>query len=184
MKKILIPLIAFIAIACNQTEEPTRKDGFSEVAKTKEDSVYKEVMEGHDIGMSKIIRVKRAISKSQHLLDSINALPKSKLDENYQQALMDLQEDLNYADYGMNTWMQEFKADTLQDNKESRIKYLESEKEKVNKVKDAILSGLKRADSLLKNYYASIFFLSIWSVRTSNISSIDPSPLILATLPN
>ena len=152
MRRLLIPSIVFIAIACNQTEEPIRKDGFSEVPKTKEDSVYKEVMEGHDIGMSKIIRVKRAISKSQHLLDSINALPKSKLDENYQQALLDLQEDLNYADYGMNTWMLEFKADTLQDNKESRIKYLESEKEKVTKIKDAILSGLKRADSLLKNY--------------------------------
>jgi len=74
------------------------------------------------------------------------------LDLNYQQSIKDLHEDLNYADYGMNTWMQEFKADTLQDNKESRIKYLESEKEKVNKIKEAILSGLKRADSLLKNY--------------------------------
>jgi len=152
MKKILASCIVLIIIACNQTEEPTRKDGFSEVPKSKEDSLYKEVMEGHDIGMSKIIRVKRAISKSQHQLDSLNALPKNKLDQNYQQAIMDLQEDLNYADYGMNTWMTEFKADTLQDNKELRIRYLESEKEKVTKIKEAILSGLKRADSLLKSY--------------------------------
>jgi len=151
MKKLLIPYIVLLAIACNQTEEPTRKDGFSEAPKTKEDSLYKEVMEGHDIGMAKISRVRRAISKSQQQLDSLNALPKSKLDPKYKQALLDLQEDLNYADHAMDTWMYEFKADTLMDNKE-RVPYLEAEKRKVGKIKDAILTGLKRADSLLKNY--------------------------------
>ena len=138
-----------MSIACNQEEKPTRKDGFSEVPKTKEDSLYKEVMDGHDIGMARIGRVKKAISKTQHKLDSLNKLSKNKIDPKHQQALIDLQEDLNYADYAMFKWMDEFENDSAKGNAELRIRYLESEKDKVNKVKDAILNGLKRADSLL-----------------------------------
>ncbi len=59
-----------------------------------------------------------------------------------------MQEDLNYAEYSMDTWMQEFK-DTIKDDLERRVQYLEAEKEKVTKVRDKILEGLKRADSLL-----------------------------------
>jgi hypothetical protein len=151
MRIPVIISIVFICIACNQTEEPIRKDGFSEVPKTKEDSLYKEVMEGHDIGMAKIGRIRKAIEKTKKSLDSLNKLPRNKLDPNYQQALIDLQEDLNYANYAMDTWMDEFKVDSAKGNAELRIRYLEAEKDKVNKVKDAILNGLKRADSLLKN---------------------------------
>lgn len=150
MRIRVIISIVFVCISCNQTEEPIRKDGFSEVPKTKEDSLYKEVMDGHNIGMARIGRVKKAITETQQQLDSLNKLSKNKIDPNHQQALIDLQEDLNYADYAMFKWMEEFKIDSAKGNVELRIRYLESEKDKVNKVKDAILNALKRADSLLK----------------------------------
>ena len=63
---------------------------------------------------------------------------------------MDIQEDLNYAEYGMNTWMEAFNPDSAKENMEARIKYLASEKDKVDKVKESILSSLQRADSLFK----------------------------------
>ena len=44
--------------------------------------------------------------------------------------------------------MEEFKADSLKGNTELRAAYLQSEKEKVTKVKEAILGSLQRADSL------------------------------------
>ncbi len=40
----------------------------------------------------------------------------------------------------MNAWMDGFKVDTLSDNKELRIKYLQDEKVKVTVVKDLIFS--------------------------------------------
>jgi len=151
MKPLIILLFIFTIISCNQEEKPQRKDGFSEVPKTKEDSLYKEVMDGHNIGMARYNSVKKAITKTQQQLDSLSKLSKNKVDPKYQQALIDLKEDLNYADYAMFKWMEEFKNDSAKGNAELRIRYLESEKDKVNKVKDAILNGLKRADSLLKN---------------------------------
>jgi Fe2+ or Zn2+ uptake regulation protein len=46
--------------------------------------------------------------------------------------------------------MDEFNVDSAIDNAKERIKYLEEEKLKVTKVKEAILSSLQKADSLLK----------------------------------
>ena len=63
---------------------------------------------------------------------------------------MDVQEDLNYAEYSMNTWMEEFNVDSARDNSEVRRTYLKSEQEKVDKVKNAILESLRVADSLFK----------------------------------
>jgi hypothetical protein len=46
--------------------------------------------------------------------------------------------------------MDEFNVDSAIDNAKERVRYLEDEKLKVNKVKDAILNSLQKADSLLK----------------------------------
>jgi len=152
MKKLILVITATIALlvfaACKDNKQNNRKDGFSDVSKNKEDSLFHEVMEGHDIGMARMIKITKYLTQIQKALDSINKLPAAKIDEEYQQALIDLQEDLNYAEYGMNTWMDEFKHDSAQENKEKRIQYLESEKIKVVKVKEAILGSLQRADSI------------------------------------
>ena len=137
--------------ACNNSDsnaQNERKDGFSNISKTKEDSLFHEVMESHDIGMARMSKITKYLTQIQKALDSINKQPAAKIDENYQQTLIDLQEDLNYAEYGMNTWMEEFKIDSAKENSEKRIQYLESEKIKVGKVKEAILESLQRADSI------------------------------------
>jgi hypothetical protein len=58
---------------------------------------------------------------------------------------------LTFADSGMETWMNEFNMDSLKDNKEEQVKYLESEKAKISKVNEVMISSLQMADSLLKN---------------------------------
>ena len=140
-----------IFVACNNSsagDEKNRKDGFSDSPKNKEDSLFHEVMNGHDIGMARMGRVSKYLTQIQHALDSINKLPETKLDATYQQSLIDLQEDLNYAEYGMSSWMDGFKIDSAKGDMEKRIQYLEGEKEKVMKVKEAILGALQRADSI------------------------------------
>ena len=86
------------------------------------------------------------------MLDSIAKLPakaqtaaaalKAKLES--------LINDLNYADFAMDKWMVEFNMDSAKDNIEQRMKYLAEEKLKVTKVKEAVLGGLAKADSLLR----------------------------------
>jgi len=155
MKKRIIIVSATIILlvigACknsDSSEQNDRKDGFSNIPKNKEDSLFQEVMEGHNIGMARIPKITKYLTQIQKALDSINKLSTTKIDEQYQQALIDLQEDLNYAKYGMNSWMDEFNVDSAKENKEKRIQYLESEKIKIEKVKKAILGSLQRADSI------------------------------------
>jgi paraquat-inducible protein B len=139
-------------LACNDSSSGSkeRKDGYTVELKTREDSLYHEVMQGHDVGMAKMGRLRKHLKQVQHELDSLNKLPSKTIDKDYQQTLIELQEDLNYADYSMFTWMEEFKADSLRNDKDKRVAYLESEKIKVKKVKESILTGMQRADSILR----------------------------------
>lgn len=146
-------LVAFFlmvgAIACHGGEEQEgRKNGFSDELKTHEDSLFHDIMEGHDVAMVRMNVISNYLEKTKKALDSLQKLPIEKVDVLYQQDLIDLQEDLNYAQYSMNTWMDEFKVDSNKNDKALREQYLEKEKEKVIKMKEAVLSSLQRADSL------------------------------------
>lgn len=154
-KKLILPaLMLFFIIACNSSEKndtaSKRKDGFSEKATTKEDSLLKEVIEGHDVGMARMLKISRYKDRIKAELDSIGKLPTKSDNKAYQQTLKDLKEDLEYAEYSMNEWMDKFELDTLKDKTELRIKYLEDEKMKVSKVKENILNSLAIADSLFQ----------------------------------
>ena len=135
----------------NAGEQSDRKDGYTPQLKTKEDSLYHDVMQAHDVGMAKMGEIRRQQNKVQHELDSLHKLPVGKADESRKRALLNLQEELAYADHAMFTWMQEFDVDSAKADKNKRLEYLESEKVKVQKVKENILNSLQRADSLFEN---------------------------------
>lgn len=152
-------IIAFIslglfAMACNndasQNETTDRKDGFTPVLKNKEDSLYHDVMQGHDAGMAKVRKLRGNIEETKHRLDSLGKVPAKQVNAAYRQSLIDLQASLKKADTEMDNWMSGFKVDSASNNTELRIKYLQGEKEKVTAVKEHIFSALQQADSLLK----------------------------------
>jgi len=148
-KSVLFSFLAVIlvATACNNNAE--KKDN---PLKAQADSLYKEVMEGHDIAMPKSMRIPKLQKAAQHMIDSIAALPeklrlgaaplKTKLEE--------LLNELGNADNAMNTWMSEIDFDSAANNLEQRIKYFTEEKIKVGKVKEVVLNSVAKADSLLK----------------------------------
>ena len=147
----LVVVLSLLAGCKNDNHEhEDRKDGFSETAKTPEDSLYQLVMDGHDAGMGKLGKIKAYLGQAKAGLDSVGKLKASPEKEKLQQAYMDIQEDLNYAEYGMNTWMEEFNPDSATGNPAARFQYLAGEKEKVDKVKESILVALQKADSLFK----------------------------------
>lgn len=157
MKAIQVTLVAFLLIsvaACNSTENK-EKEYNSREPKTAADSLLKDVDDDHITGMSKMGRLTRAEQTTRRLLDSIENLPSKarKASMPLKIKLDSLQKQLSYAEMAMNKWMQEFNMDSAVNNTEERIQYLASEKIKVSKVKEAILNGLEKADSLLKNKF-------------------------------
>jgi hypothetical protein len=149
-KSILIGCVCLTLLSCNNENKTDRKNAFSDVPVTKEDSLYKEVMHVHDVAMAKTSELRKAMNSIKLALDSLDKLPAAKQDKNYRQLLKGISEDLNYADFSMNTWMTEFVIDSAKSHPELRIQYLQSEKVKVDKVNDNIFNSLSRADSLVK----------------------------------
>ncbi len=150
MKKIarfLFIATLFSLCACNNSGGDKTSDN-----KATADSLEDEVMDGHNVGMAKMIKIDKAQAEVNRLIDSISKLPAKARDaaQPLKARLDSLLKDLDYAEFAMNKWMEEYNFDSAKDNIEERIKYLTEEKLKVDKVKDAILGSLQKADSLVK----------------------------------
>jgi len=146
-----ITIACFLTTACNNdTANKPRTDAFSEKPVSKQDSLEKDVMDGHDVAMAKMGRIRKYLAQITLQRDSVSKLPATQQNKTYQQMLTDMEKDLRKADSSMNAWMEAYAIDSAKDNKELRIKYLESEKEKVDAVKKLVLESVQQADSLLK----------------------------------
>ena len=150
MKKILVALpFAFaILLSCNDSGDKGGENAQEKIA----DSLFKQVMHGHDIGMAKDEALQAAIANTQVAIDSMNRLPVAArlVSINHKHKLDSLLTDLKYADFAMSKWMKEMQWDPSKMEVKERIKYLNDEKIKVDKVSEAILTSLARADTLLK----------------------------------
>jgi len=158
MKAFQILVITFLTLsnfACNSLENKNNGHPQTNEPKTKADSLLKDVDDDHITGMAKMGRLTRAEQTTRRLLDSIAKLPAKarQAAEPVKVKLDSLQKELSYAEFAMNKWMNEFNMDSSINNVEERINYLGSEKLKVSKVKEAILSSLQKADSLLKDKF-------------------------------
>ncbi|MCR6722209.1 MAG: hypothetical protein NVV59_18400 [Chitinophagaceae bacterium] len=152
MKKLLIPAAIVLTLAaCNNADTAAKDD---KAPKTPIEMLKKEIDDIHIIGMSKMGRLNTLQQHTQRFIDSLSNLPGKMNDATLSlRAQADsLLNELNYADYAMNTWMPEFYShtDTLLDKPDQLLEYLKSEKEKATKVTDAIVEGVKKAEALLK----------------------------------
>ena len=146
--KRFVYFVGFLLLfyACNNQSQS------GEAAETKSlaDSLFDEVMAGHDVAMPKMMKLERLQKQTAAAIDSIKKLPATKQKElaAYTAELDSTLKALEYGDASMTKWMNEFKYDSLKNNEPERIKYLQNELEKVNKMKDAVLGGISKADSL------------------------------------
>jgi hypothetical protein len=151
MKKNILIAIFFAAVAagCNNNNS---KQPEPDNLKANADSLFEEVMDGHDIGMAKMNLLEKMENAAKASLDSISKLPAKAREAAtpYKAKLDSLMKDLSYAQFAMNKWMEDFKYDSAKNDLQQRIRYLTDENSKVGKVKEAILGSLKKADSVLK----------------------------------
>ena len=146
--RIVFIAIASLAFACSDGGSKVEDTAVNET-KVQEDSLYTAVMDGHDVGMAKMGKLKRSMTQVQAKLDSLAKLSSAKIDTVYRNSLLSVQKELADAEGHMNHWMDNFKLDSAKDNPEVRIKYLEGEKATVTVVRDKILNSLQLADSIL-----------------------------------
>lgn len=146
MRFYIFIIITFLAIACNNFATQDAKP-------SQADSLEKLVLEGHDIAMPKIKKLERLQKQTSAAIDSLNKLSASAAKNNlaYKAKLDTTLQSLNNANFAMNKWMEEFEYDSLRNNEPQRIQYLQSELQKVNKMKDAVLSSIALADSVLRH---------------------------------
>ena len=143
---LLLAVSSLIFMSCGNNEAGKPR------VRTLSDSLLKQVFEGHDVGMAKMRKLTQLQQQTQVVIDSIKKLP-AKTQQAvtpYLGRLDSLKKDLQYAEYAMNKWMEEFNVDSANDDTEKRVKYLADERDKVAKVKEAILLSIAKADSLLK----------------------------------
>lgn len=152
MKKILTPVIGLLVMSFVACNNESKKQPPEAAPKTAADSIMHDVMDGHDVAMSKMGKLSVMEKEVQRIIDSIAKLPskaKTALAP-YKKKLDASLEELKSAKSGMEKWMDDFNMDSAITNTEERIKYLSDEKLKVSFVKENILSGLAKADSLIK----------------------------------
>lgn len=149
MRKIFcFAIIVALLIACNNSSNTKEKSADEIIA----DSLDKQIDQLHGSAMGRVMQMKDAQKKVEAALDSI-----SKLSANLQTAaglykhqLDSLLSRMKYADFAMEKWMEEYKFDSMKNDVQKRIQYLQSENIKIAKVKQAIVSSLQKADSLLQ----------------------------------
>lgn len=152
MKKLLLPFAALCILAsCKNGKDSGGEQKGDPALEEKASQLQKEVLEEHDIAMPKSMKIPDLEKEVSRLLDSVAGLPeKAKAAAApLKEKLEKLKEELSYAGNAMDKWMTEFSLDSFSKDAAKRISYLTDEKLKVSKVKDAILNGLAKADSLL-----------------------------------
>jgi hypothetical protein len=148
MKRILVfALVVTIAACNNATNSNSTTKG-----KTQTDSLMDDVMQGHNVAMAKISKLHETRNQILQAMDSISNLPANaqKNSAHYKTLLDSAFNRLTRADDAMEKWMSEFNMDSSSNDAHERVKYLESEKDKVSAVKDEIINSLQNADSLIK----------------------------------
>ena len=88
----------------------------------------------------------------ERIVDSIEKLPAKAKQAllPYRDKVNKVIDELKSAGEGMNKWMNEYNMDSALNNANERMKYLDEEKRKVSSIKENILNGIQKADSLIK----------------------------------
>jgi hypothetical protein len=147
MYRFYIVCMLVVFIACGDSGEE-RTDGYSNIATSPEDSLMEAVMEAHNVAMAKKGKVTGYLKTADQKIDSVSKIRSGDARQT-EAAYRDVRSKLKVAEDGMNKWMNEFRADSAQNETDVRISYLTEEKRKMEQIRDQTLEALKQADSVL-----------------------------------
>jgi len=141
MKKDLIQLVVFTLcvtlFSCGKSGDEHHKN---KTEKNPEQGLYDDVMKLHDEGMAKMDEIYQL---KEELKEQIASAP--ELVEEKKKEIEAKIAKLDSAQRGMMVWMRSFNPDVESLGEQGYHNYLESEMEKVKKVKDDIFDAIARA---------------------------------------
>lgn len=141
-------LLAILLSGCGDAAKESSTNNNAAIPVTSSDSLYRAVMEVHDVAMARMGEIIRSKARLQQRADSIKALKEP--DTAAVAALETAAKDLDYAEELMNEWMRAFDPDTAGETEAEMLAFYTKEKEKVDTVKAKIFRGLERSQELLK----------------------------------
>jgi hypothetical protein len=147
---ILFVITLQVFLACNNNKSDDNKIGGP---KSTADSLIVEVMDDHDEAMAKYGKLQGLLKRIGEMLDSLNTGKIQQAGAELRNELDSTQKEIGEAIVAMDKWMEEFNMDSALDNLNQRAIYLRDEKLKVEKVKEAMLSSWKKADSLVNKRF-------------------------------
>ena len=149
MKFVVRFAFVLLVISCNNSNTNTDS---TKTTESVSDTLMHDILKQHDAGMAKMNKITETKSRIQQALDSLAKLPTDLQNKSvqYRMELDSVFNRLTFADRHMETWMNEFNMDSLKDNKEDQVKYLQSEKTKISQVTEEMTMSLQKADSALK----------------------------------
>jgi len=147
MKSFVYLSILVLLAACGDSA-PKATNNNAAIPVTGSDSLYKAVMEVHDVAMARMGEMIRYKKLLRQQADSIKGLKDH--DTALVEGLENAAKDLNDAEELMNKWMQEFDPDAAGTTEKDMTAYYSREKEKVDTVKVRIFSSLEKAQQLVK----------------------------------
>ena len=146
LKGMLLLSITALLFSCGSGSQSPAGQNNSSVPKSKSDSMYKAVMDGHDAAMRKMGEIAKYSTLIRQYKDSLqksgskDALKKSALDSALQ--------GLTDADEAMNKWMVAFDPDKAGAAEETRLAFYTSEKEKLTAVETKMDSSIVAAKKI------------------------------------
>lgn len=134
LKSLSMLLLSIVFVFCSK---PKQEEGETATTEDPNQVLYNQVMDVHDEVMPKMEEMYSLKKQLKEKITNSADIPAEKLKEMESTVLF-----LDSASKAMMVWMREFKPDSLQG--EELREYLESEMERVKKVKEIMLESIEK----------------------------------------
>ncbi len=145
-KGFLLFSLSVLLFACNNGSSDDAYQNNSSIPKSKSDSIYKSIMDGHDLAMKKMGTIARYTSLIKQYQDSLNKT--GSKDILMTAALDSALQGLTAADEAMNKWMVEFDPDKAGTEEPAKLQFFTTEMEKITAVELRMDSSIALAQKI------------------------------------
>mgnify|MGYP001546894712 CR=1 FL=1 len=148
-RSLITSLSILLLLACNNSSSDQEKGNVSNIPQTKSDSLYQDVMKGHERGMGRFGELHRYEALLSQMVDSLARVNgKSPESKAFRWQMDSALTHLKNAENAMNQWMEEFDPNKEGKTENEKIDFYSAEKNKVIRVEELINNSLDQAKKL------------------------------------
>jgi predicted DsbA family dithiol-disulfide isomerase len=149
LRSLPLCLVAAVIFACNSANHSHPEGNTKTSPKSATDSLYEAVIALHDEAMPKMGKLMGYEKAAQQKIDSLSKL-KSAEAKIWKGRYQELHDQLQKAQSGMNTWMDQFEPDPQNLRPDSLLQYWNKQKAAAQAMRNDIFKALDSAAVLLK----------------------------------